>query len=97
MYICVMDKYQCTECKWEGKEDERVEVKVPYADFACPKCGCLCKQLEIRTDNFITDDTYQARYNPRVQPNWLINGNVVDGKTAQQIHTIDRGVFLTCG
>lgn len=57
----------------------------------------LCKQLEIRTDNFITDETYRAYYNPRVQPNWLINGNVVDGKTAPQIHTIDRGVFLTCG
>ncbi len=57
----------------------------------------LCKQIEIRTDNFITEEQNRAYYNPRVQPNWVMNDVVVDGKTAPQLHTINRGVFLTCG
>jgi hypothetical protein len=57
----------------------------------------LCKQIEIRTDNFITEEQNRAYYNPRVQPNWVMNDVVVDGKTSPQLHTINRGVFLTCG
>ena len=57
----------------------------------------LCKQIEIRTDNFITEEQNRAYNNPRVQPNWVMNDVVVDGKTAPQLHTINRGVFLTCG
>lgn len=63
-YICVMDKYQCTECKWEGKEDERVEVKVPYTDFACPKCGCL---FMIN----LTEEEYITNWSKTVNPNQL--------------------------
>ena len=49
-----MDKYQCTKCEWEGKEDERVEVKVPHADFACPTCGCLF-MINLTEEEYITN------------------------------------------
>lgn len=55
----------------------------------------LCKEIEIRMDKFIKEKGLQARYNPRVKPNWLINDVVVDGKTSEQLHTINRGVFVT--
>ena len=55
----------------------------------------LCKDIEVRTTDFITDNHTQARYNPRVQPNWLINGVIVDGETLPQLHTINRGVFIS--
>jgi hypothetical protein len=55
----------------------------------------LCEELEIRTDNFITEKGTQARYNPRVAPNWIVNDVVVDGKTYERIHTINRGVFIS--
>ena len=49
-----MDKYQCTKCEWEGKEDERVEVNVPHNDFACRTCGCLF-MINLTEEEYITN------------------------------------------
>jgi predicted RNA-binding Zn-ribbon protein involved in translation (DUF1610 family) len=59
-----MDKYQCTECKWEGVEDERVEVKVPHTDFACPKCGCTFLVN-------LTEEEYITNWSRTINPNDL--------------------------
>jgi len=53
----------------------------------------LCKTLELKFDNFITDNTTQVKYNPRVQPNWIINGEVSDGKKLNSIHSIGHSLF----
>lgn len=55
----------------------------------------LCKQIEIRNSSFIKDDTRRVRYNPRVQPNWLLDGQIVDNKEFEKIHSIDWGLYLT--
>jgi len=53
----------------------------------------LCKTLDLKFDNFITDNTTQIKYNPRVQPNWLVNGEVSDGKKLDSIHSIGYSLF----
>jgi len=53
----------------------------------------LCKTLELKFDNFITDNTTQIKFNPRVQPNWIINGEVSDGKKLDNIHSIGHSLF----
>ena len=53
----------------------------------------LCKTLELKFDNFITDNTTQIKFNPRVQPNWMINGEVSDGKKLDSIHSIGHSLF----
>ena len=53
----------------------------------------LCKTLELKFDNFITDNTTQLKFNPRVQPNWIINGEVSDGKKLDNIHSIGHSLF----
>lgn len=45
-----MDKYRCTKCEWEGKEDELKAQMNPnplnpqdkhlYEENGCPECGC---------------------------------------------------------
>lgn len=53
----------------------------------------LCKTLDLKFDNFITDDTTQIKFNPRVQPNWMVNGEVSDGKKLDSIHSIGHSLF----
>jgi hypothetical protein len=53
----------------------------------------LCKTLDLKFDNFITDNTTQIKYNPRVQPNWMVNGEVSDGKKLDSIHSIGYSLF----
>jgi hypothetical protein len=53
----------------------------------------LCKTLELKFDNFITDETTQIKFNPRVQPNWMVNGEVSDGKKLNGIHSIGYSLF----
>ena len=53
----------------------------------------LCKTLDLKFDNFITDNTTQIKYNPRVQPNWMVDGEVSDGKKLDSIHSIGYSLF----
>jgi len=75
-----------------GKGVNYMKWKIEYPDgrvlYSDP-------ELEVRTDDFIDDRGIQVRYNPRVKPNWLINDVVVDGKTSEQLHTINKGVFIS--
>jgi DNA-directed RNA polymerase subunit RPC12/RpoP len=49
-----MDRYQCTDCKWEGDEDDRVEVTEPHHDHSCPECGCRFL-INLTEDEYITN------------------------------------------
>lgn len=53
----------------------------------------LCKTLELKFDNFIQDETTQVRYNPKVRPNWIVNGEMSDGKKFDSIHSIGYSLF----
>ena len=55
----------------------------------------LCKEISIYGQQVIKDESTRVRYNPRVQPNWLLDGEVMDNKTASKLHTIDYGVYIT--
>lgn len=58
----------------------------------------LCKHIQIHDHYRLhTDDSRQVRYNPRVQPNWLYDGQIMDGDGMPKLHTINRGVFITEG
>ena len=35
----------------------------------------------------------RLKYNPRVQPNWLLNGEVVDNKFITTIASVDFGLY----
>jgi len=54
----------------------------------------LCKEIEIRKENFESDNENKIRYNPRVQPNWIFNGEIVDGKKFDSIISVDYGLYI---
>lgn len=64
----------------------------------------LCKTLNLNINKDIRDfwnvNTKQIRYNPKVQPNWMIddinqqvNGCICDGKKVHTIHSIGKSLF----
>ena len=53
----------------------------------------LCETLELKFDDFIMDNTTQIKFNPRVQPNWVVDGEVSDGKKLNTIHSIGYSLF----
>jgi hypothetical protein len=58
----------------------------------------LCDDIIIRKHSFVPFDVAceKIRYNPRVQPNWLINGGVVDNVKFERIGSVDYGLFVIC-
>jgi hypothetical protein len=54
----------------------------------------LCKELEIRTQNFEKENEKKIKYNPRVQPNWILNGEIVDGQKFDSIISVDYGLYV---
>lgn len=54
----------------------------------------LCKEIEIRNENFESGTEQKIKFNPRVQPNWVLNGEVVDGQKFDSIISIDYSLQL---
>ena len=55
----------------------------------------LCEEIDIRKETFIQFDVNcdRIRYNPRVQPNWLLNGEIVDSQRVDMIGSVDYGIY----
>jgi len=55
----------------------------------------LCDEIEIRKTNFAQWDLIcdRIKYNPRVQPNWTLNGIIVDNQTIEVIGSVDYGLY----
>jgi hypothetical protein len=54
-YKIVMDNFQCTDCGWEGTEEQRKPVSVNgFDDHACPECGCTFL-LNLTEDEYINN------------------------------------------
>lgn len=54
----------------------------------------LCDSIRIRKEGFDLDNENRIRYNPRVQPNWTLNGRVVDGEEFDKIISVDYGLYV---
>ena len=57
----------------------------------------LCKDIKILLGQVFKDESRRVRYNPRVQPNWLFDGQIMDNDGMPRLHTIDYGVYITEG
>lgn len=53
----------------------------------------LCESIEIKTNDFSSHSENQIRYNPRVQPNWMLNDKNVDGEKFETIISDGRRLF----
>lgn len=53
----------------------------------------LCDTFELRVDNFIQEQLSQVRFNPRIQPNWLVDGLNSDDRKLNSIHSIGYHLF----
>lgn len=82
-----------TECTFKNHKSTAQKIYDGGNKTVC--AWVLCKDIKIYTGKPITDETNKVRYNPRVQPNWLYEGKVMDNETAPQLHTIDRGVYIS--
>ena len=89
------DEFQLvmTECTF--KNHKKTAQKIYDGDNKTVCAWILCKYIKVHTDKSITDESNRVRYNPRVQPNWVYNDKVVDDETSPQLHTIDRGVYIS--
>lgn len=55
----------------------------------------LCKSIAIISNEFIQADLSgeRVRYNPRVTPHWMLNGENVDGMSVDNLVSVDFGVY----
>jgi hypothetical protein len=84
MYDCVLKNYKSVAQKiFEGGE------KVVCA-------WVLCKSLVITKSEFIQVDLIgeRVRYNPRVTPHWMFNGENVDGMSVDKLVSVDFGLYV---
>jgi hypothetical protein len=55
----------------------------------------LCRILNIRKSNFIQADTIGevVKYNPRVEPNWVLGGENADGLSIDKLVSVDFNLY----
>jgi hypothetical protein len=53
----------------------------------------LCDQVVVYPRQ-LKETLQQAQYNPRKQPNWLLDGEIIDGQSREACHTVGRKIFI---
>jgi hypothetical protein len=55
----------------------------------------LCKSIAIKYNEFIQADSdgERIRYNPRVTPHWILDGENVDGMSVDELVSVDFGLY----
>jgi hypothetical protein len=54
----------------------------------------LCDEILFVQPDKLQETSQQAKYNPRTQPNWLLDGEIIDGQTRPRLHTVGRKIFI---
>lgn len=56
----------------------------------------LCNCIDIITNDYMPYDinTRRIRYNPRTQPNWLLDDEIVDNEYFDTIASVDYGLYV---
>ena len=77
----------------ELKNNQKSAQEIFQGDYKKVCSWVLCESVEIKTNDFSTHSENQIRYNPRVQPNWLMNDKNVDGEKFDTIISDGRRLF----
>jgi hypothetical protein len=56
----------------------------------------LCDRLEVKRPlEYSDNEDVQAKYNPRVAPNWRIGEHDIDDRETESLHTVGSRIFIT--
>jgi hypothetical protein len=80
------------------KNNRRTADKIMSGQHKTVCAWVLCDTIDIRTESFVpydvNPDNTRVRYNPRVNPFWVINENTpADGFKFNQLGTVDYKLF----
>lgn len=81
------------DCTFKNHRNVAKKIFEGGSKVAC--AWVLCEHIEIHPGLKHEDESHRVRYNPRVQPNWLYEGRIMDNTSVAQLHTIDYGVYIT--
>jgi hypothetical protein len=77
------------------KNHKKTATKI-FEGFHKTVCAwILCDEITVLPETKIVDNTQQVKYNPRVQPNWVIDGEIADNSRVEKLHTLGKGVFVS--
>jgi len=72
------------------KNSRTTAMKILNGEHKVVCAWVLCDTIDIRTDNFISDNGQQVKYNPRVLPFWNRDGINMDGSKIKEMYSIDH-------
>jgi hypothetical protein len=82
-----------TQCTF--KNNKKTAQKIFNGQNKSVCAWILCKEIKVYTGNIIKDEANKVSYNPRVRPNWLHDGEVVDDVSLYQLHTINSRIYIS--
>ena len=85
--VCIMMK----QCKLRNRKSVAKQI---FAGSHKTVCAWIeCDELWLNQHSEIVGQAAQISYNPKVAPYWVQNGEDVDGKVYNLLHTHNRSVY----
>ncbi len=75
------------------KNNQKSAQEIFQGDYKKVCAWVLCESVEIKTNDFSSHSENQIKYNPRIQPNWLLNDENMDGIKLDTIISDGRRLF----
>ena len=77
------------------KNHKKTATKIFEGSHKTVCAWILCDEITVLSETKIMDNLQQVKYNPRVQPNWVIDGEIADNSRVEKLHTLGKGVFVS--
>jgi hypothetical protein len=78
----------------ELKNNQKTANKIFEGSYKSVCAWVLCESVEIKTDEYLPHSDNQIRYNPKIQPYWMLSDVNVDKEKFNLIVSEGRKLFV---
>ena len=76
------------------KNNKKIAQKIFDGSHKMVCSWISCDNIKIMSEISDIDTTRQVKYNPRIQPNWVLDGNIIDDCEYSLLSTHNKNVYI---
>jgi hypothetical protein len=72
------------------RNNKKLATKIYNGESTKVVCAwILCNELEIKHSDFIKESDFKIKYNPKLAPHWMFDGDDIDNRNISYIVSVD--------
>jgi hypothetical protein len=74
---------------------KKTALKIYQGSYKTPCAWIFCDDIKVLKENLLKPNENSVKYNPKIQPNWLLNNKIIDNQTFQIIFSFNKKLYVS--